>query len=99
MTTNHTPGPWYLGNGATICAVNHGHITTVMGNLNETGKANARLISAAPDLLKELIFSTTIMQRMVDFARKHGAEIHQADQMQLQILDNRAAIARARGES
>ncbi len=71
MKTTHTPGPWQIfwnygdcdvhrihnGQSAdiseTICAVNA--FAPTDGDMEAEGKANARLIAAAPELLAELI--------------------------------------------
>ena len=62
MTTKHTPGPWHIDGGTNskndlfIWKVGEyygGHaIATVHGEIQEDEAANARLIAAAPDLLK-----------------------------------------------
>jgi hypothetical protein len=80
--TGYTKGPWHMegpqlvGNGYGI-----GHVTS---HSTSEGKANARLIAAAPDLLEalELVMSNqTGLQENIDAAKKA-----------------RAAIARAKGE-
>jgi hypothetical protein len=89
MTTQHTPGPWYIdcqnesaaigyraiidGDGYTVCSP------------SPMGQANARLIAAAPDLLAAL----EVVREYMD---------HAADQFSYEdIVQIRAAIAKATG--
>jgi hypothetical protein len=46
----HTPGPWGLGDGDEVYSV-PGYKSVAMVCLHSEGKANARLIAAAPELL------------------------------------------------
>lgn len=92
----HTPGPWYCGHpeepqpqireeatGKTICLV------------YENGKANAALITAAPDLLKALkdLFEHCVM------IHKHWGEGSNQREADLAIKHGEAAIAEAEGNS
>ena len=54
--TEHTPGPWEVNGNhrLDICAGNAGVVATVLAPTTVNGKANARLIAAAPDLLAAL---------------------------------------------
>ena len=52
MTTKHTTGPWSI-NGNKIDG-NGYHIASINSHGTTEGKANARLIAAAPDLLAAL---------------------------------------------
>ena len=59
MTTQHTPGPWYaLAEGVADAAIGYRAVINSDGytvcNPSPMGEANARLISAAPDLLAAL---------------------------------------------
>ena len=96
--SNHTPGPWAVMDTATgalgINASPRVPIGTVGGMAwhlgEETARANARLIAAAPDLLD-------MCERLLGFARHYGDSwaVSAADGM----LTNAATlIAQARGE-
>lgn len=103
--TKHTRGPWsvfipedgmvYEGGDcpATIRAGGI-HVATMAGErwrFSETGKANARLIAAAPELLEALEFC---LDRLSDhYSGPFGT---QTDVAALAVT--RAAIAKARGE-
>lgn len=57
--TKHTPGPWYLVEygGETICSSDYEEEVAVVIRVYESDaefEANARLIAAAPDMLKVL---------------------------------------------
>lgn len=53
MSAEHTPAPWHIANGVQIRSARH-QIAKVWMMRNGEGKANARLIAAAPDLLEAL---------------------------------------------
>jgi hypothetical protein len=59
MTHTHTPGPWHIGKRAADVAI-YGpkgeEVAKILGFFNddEENKANARLISASPNLLEAL---------------------------------------------
>ena len=50
----HTPGPWHLVNGTQIRSAKH-QIAKVWMMRGSEGVANARLISAAPEMLEALV--------------------------------------------
>lgn len=65
MKTKHTPGPWKSNtkyhrayaieaNNADIATVHLQAIGSLINNANEIAEANAKLIVAAPDLLKAI---------------------------------------------
>lgn len=60
MNAKHTPGPWaYIGNGDIVARSEkycggEKDIASVFMTTNDEDEANARLIAAAPDLLKAL---------------------------------------------
>ncbi len=62
MTAKHTPGPWREGERGMIEAASRegtlseavGAVAFVYGPFDPHGRANAKLISAAPDLLDAL---------------------------------------------
>ncbi len=61
MTTQHTPGPWFVNGPWNIQADTHteipvivAHITPMRGEWASAREANATLIAAAPDLLAAL---------------------------------------------
>lgn len=64
--TKHTAGAWVSDKNGDMVSTASGHdICTVFGQVqNGEGEANARLISAAPELLKSLIESLAAMERM-----------------------------------
>jgi len=95
MTTQHTPGPWYIdrilnnanlgyraiidGDGYTVCSP------------SPMGQANARLIAAAPDLLAVL----EEIVKAIDFERG-ASETEDAERL---LIAAREAIAKATGEA
>lgn len=89
---NHTPGPWdavaFRGcNPTEKYAIGP---TVLERTADAYGEANARLISASPELLEELSESTDMLERILE-SKDWGA-------IEEQIRDNRAAIAKATGE-
>jgi hypothetical protein len=58
MTTQHTPGPWYIDCQNESAAIGYRAIVDKDGytvcSPSPMGQANARLIAAAPDLLAAL---------------------------------------------
>ena len=85
--SKHTPGPWqwtqHFDPTISIYKDGFGQIARLYDSSAGTGKANARLIAAAPDLLDALEF---VMNRLVD---KHEDDIA--------AQKARAAIAKATG--
>lgn len=92
--TKHTPGPWeltehedspeYIVCGGPeekyVCTVRVHQIPREMGLYDEPErKANAKLIAAAPDLLKALI--------MIDECLRDGLEIEKDDHLHAVISD------------
>jgi len=91
MTHTHTPGPWHIGKRAADVAI-YGpkgeEVAKILGFFNddEENKANARLISASPNLLEAL---QMLMPQ----------EPREADSYDRAMWDNaRAAIAKATGK-
>jgi len=89
MTTQHTPGPWYVDCQNESAAIGYRAIVDGDGytvcNPSPMGQANARLIAAAPDLLAAL----EVVREYMD---------HAADQFSYEdIVQIRAAIAKAKG--
>ena len=96
METKHTLGPWRAvgtfveGGGRAIAKA----VLLAKSNLagegseNELGKANARLIAAAPDLLEAC--------EAIALDLENNGELYETDEARIEIL--RAAIAKARGE-
>lgn len=88
MNAKHTPGPWNVGkrkNIAAACNVMSGSIQIARVTFSRTERsANARLISAAPELLEvaESILVDDVLQYL---PAEYVAKV-------------RAAIAKARGE-
>jgi len=98
MDTKYTPGPWNIQGGKgkhgdlfvwKAGEYFGGHaIATVHEEVEERAKANAHLISAAPELLEAL-------QEIVTHATKYGA----APLSALLMFDRaRSAIAKAKGK-
>jgi hypothetical protein len=95
MKTQHTPGPWIatvIGTGYSVRTTKDRGIAKVYDQAenDETGKSNAHLIAAAPDLLAAL--ENTVSAWSAQF-EKNG---HLAPAWCKQA---RAAIARAKGET
>ena len=90
MKTKHTPGPWYaLSEGVTDAAIGYRAIIDAHGytvcNPSPMGEANARLIAAAPELLRALEFA------------KNELHYHPATRNSEALEVVRAAIAKATG--
>ena len=81
--SKHTQGPWEILNTLEICAGNK-DICEMKGWMNED-QANARLIAAAPDLLKALEEISLCSQNSMSSKDECGRIA-------------RAAIAKAKGE-
>jgi hypothetical protein len=94
MTTQHTPGPWQVKpSNNEITNADHGRLPfaivagyTLIGATYENGK-DARLIAAAPDLLKA---AKTIMENLDGMAGEVTAGYHESI-----IAPLRDAIAKA----
>ena len=86
MSAKHTPGPWRVNAPASVVSIDGLHVCDVngYGATDERKRADAVLISAAPDLLAALEY---IM------AWDSNWTVEQARTMA------RAAIAKARGEA
>lgn len=105
MTTNHTPGPWTqtIGAWGNIGADNdsrgNGSVQVASISLpseNEPawaaeGKANARLIAAAPDMLEALREMTDLAYKLAMASPDLNPEVDRI------IPKARAAIAKAEG--
>ena len=82
MGIKHTPAPWHVANGVQVRSEKDQLARVWMMRAGE-GKANARLIAAAPELLEALESALTILIDSVgDFDYDKA----------------RAAIAKAKGE-
>lgn len=103
METKHTPGPWRFytepqPNGCPIIGVGHGMMVAMLAHTvkqedqKDEAIANARLISAAPELLGALYGMLEVYggQRDADGLPKHATELDL-------IASARAAIAKATG--
>lgn len=93
MKTTHTPGPWKVSSLAplNICKDNGTLIADCCNawqSFDGEREANARLIAAAPDLLAAL-------ETLANIAAVFPNELHEKHQ---DIIDARAAIAKAKGE-
>lgn len=110
MTTSHTPGPWSLngGNAAQGWTVKTEGNELLVGGRGLTSLANARLISAAPELLEALQVAVEAMEQdwyqidgewgptMEEFGDLEGAILAGKAP---EIAKARAAIAKATGEA
>ena len=72
---NHSPAPW-IHSGKSIKAIDHGKWYSIAkidsSKLSDEGNAlNARLIAAAPDLLKALIECADYLSQHLDQGRQH----------------------------
>jgi hypothetical protein len=95
---SHTPGPWYVSNGVQqegtqvyhgtmpVCVMNYG------GGDIDTARANARLIAAAPDILKALEFVQYAFLRHAMDPKEMGASLS----ANWELIES--AIAKAKGE-
>jgi hypothetical protein len=99
MNTQHTPGPWNINGGRIEGPNAYTSTATVIGVVGEisnqsfTDTANARLIAAAPEMLKALqSIATRASCAPNDDAKLAGQEFDRIMQMA------RAAIAKAKGE-
>lgn len=102
MTIKHTPGPWEIDadtRPAEVCTVHHtshpNGFVYVRGALGywdatpEENMANARLIAAAPDLLKALSMCVASMKSCLPDFNPHDQAAYDAAM---------AAIAKATGD-
>ena len=92
----HTPGPWRVApagdysSGVNIDAPT-GYVALVGGDISDPIEADARLISAAPDLLAAL-------EKAVKHYGKPGGPWNVPSEPGTWIADAHAAIAKAKGE-
>jgi len=108
MNAQHTPGPWrvesinYDGDGGILVRCNRNNsrnhcIANVWGAKNARdpdaeGQANARLISAAPELLEAL---EELRSAVIDLDQDEECSVTHCENL---IRKARAAIAKAKGE-
>ena len=101
--SEHTPGPWAAFGKSVMTAATLGGICNCLGGSfdkykqDQIAKANARLISAAPEMLEALEDAVACGLIPITSAREGGAarfseQVRAADMV-------RAAIAKAKGES
>jgi hypothetical protein len=103
--TSSTPGPWHIELGSLVVKDSRGYqiALTLRGTPSDEDKANARLIAAAPELLDRLhrttglinVLTTGLINVLKQFAT---TEANIAD-LELVIVENRAAIAKAEGRA
>ncbi|SAK88062.1 hypothetical protein AWB76_06274 [Caballeronia temeraria] len=90
MSTKHTPGPWTVERGDWS---EEGNVRFEIEGIKVFKAADARLISAAPDLLESLRTTATFLQSATLIMDKGSR------QMALEtVAEARAAIAKATGE-
>lgn len=97
----HTPGPWWIeepddpAEDERQISDGFGHTATVYGDA-ETATANARLIAAAPELLKTLRFILPVLEN----AARRGTIDSDGVNLELEAAREVAsAIAQAEGRS
>lgn len=94
MNAKHTPGPWTTGRAINTVDIGKFSFICPFGanSADQVAeiKANARLISAAPDLLAALESVTLAIEQLVD--------IKQGSPVAFSVRKARAAIAKAKGE-
>ena len=91
MTTKHTPGPWITDQGVPYVDKRLFNVWDIEGNVitRVYGKvADARLITAAPELLDALIVALAVLQKDLAGQVKYGPKA---------ISLARAAVAKAEG--
>lgn len=84
----HTPGPWHTRYGQSYTAIYAGE--KVVGYIDHFNEHDKRLVTSAPELLDMLDRAV----RRLEIAHANGDTI-----MREWIVDARAAIAKAGGES
>jgi hypothetical protein len=100
MNTEHTPGPWRVGNGSFVISDHPAPGITGSDDVHHYGghlicesvsQANARLIAAAPDLLEAL---KILSDYPISGGYALGPCISECDMQEI-----RAAIAKAEGKA
>jgi len=87
--SGHTPGPWTLSSTYPLhVTAAGGEYIVSPGGIMPSGKANARLIAAAPDLLTAVLLAADYFERLPQFPDR-GVDIKAV------TLALRAAIAKA----
>ena len=89
---SHTPGPWKI-EGHEVFGAEGQEFVLIFDPKTETGRSNARLIAAAPDLLEAL-------EGLLPLCESLAGQAHPKEQRDdCRACRARAAIAKARGES
>jgi len=90
MNTKHTPGPWAINDDLAFALPDRPYpVGKLFYTVADVGnEADARLISAAPDMLAVLIRVLNFEQRLMACKADGGAEL---------VSDIRAALAKAEG--
>jgi formate dehydrogenase assembly factor FdhD len=105
MNTPHTPGPWYIGDRgesrantrSVIGADGHKVCTVESYPSATTGKADARLIAAAPELLAALRNAQEVIQQL---GGGNAAFLGQPSKGGINVTEDiAAAIAKATGST
>ena len=97
MNAKHTPGPWIWSAGLSIWRESDSQIVSSVAcdsvfNPTEEEVSNARLISAAPDLLAALQNACNVMAAIVT------GDLDGLSPNSPALIEARAAIAKAKGE-
>ena len=102
-TPSHTPGPWrYVAEVPDWCRVSMGDgiVAEITGGDSETCTANARLIAAAPELLKALSIAKDMLVQLgmptgSNPVHPQDEQLFDCPQWREQAAKIRAAIAKA----
>ncbi len=99
----HTPGPWMMRLGSAWhvwpdCGVqNQYNLIADVRVMSARGKADATLITAAPDLLEAAKEVETLVVDWMGFLNRHGFRWENEADLPPGLLHIRAAIAKAEG--
>lgn len=113
LATQHTPGPWTRETGqrfremvqpesAGVRGPNGNYVATALDfnryDRDDEVEANARLIAAAPDLLKALEALVTEFGARLSDGKPVGHTVGSMDRALMLVIESEAAIAKAKGE-
>lgn len=105
--SGHTPGPWQIDKLAsthviaeqrTICSVSF-HSTALSDGGNAENQANARLIAASPELLRQLLNARQFVLLQIFDARDGKISQELGDKAQKYLDDIDAALEKAQPQN